>query len=526
MSVGSVDDAPSPEPLSFTHMAKSTPTASAPAITQVMVDRIEHWPIEKLVPYKNNARKHPASQLRKIATSIQQYGFVQPLLVDENEREIIAGHGRLEAAKLLGLKVVPVIPVSHLSERQRHAYVIADNRLAELASWDEGILAEEINTLLAGLPELPELGFSPRELEELLEPTKPTPAQAEAVPTPEPGRPTSKRGDLWLLGDHRLLCADFRDEAGRARLLQGRAVDCVLTDPPYAIYGSSTGVDGDVADDRMVREFFGAVLRAAASGLRIGGHAYIFCDWRSWPSWWDEGRDSGLVPKNLLVWDKLTGSGSGTNYGNAYELAGFWHRANKKKRVAEADVPTSYRAVGASNLLKSKRVDRAEFERAEGGRSEHAAQKPVELLRELACNSSEPGERVLDLFSGSGSGSCLIACEVAKRRGLAIEIEPKWIDTAVRRWQRLTGRAATLEGEGGTFDEIGAARAQRSNKAPRKRTYSTAAVPGMAAVLETLKGDHETEVTLLRATAEATTEPVAAPKSRKPKRSAAKPRKA
>ena len=444
------------------------------AIPSKLADTIELWEIGQLVAYSNNPREHSPDQVRRIASSISEFGFLSPILVDRESREIIAGHGRLEAARLLGLQRVPVVPLEHLSSAQRRAYLIADNRLGELSTWNDERLRDELGKLSVELHDLPELGFDAGKLRRLLAPQRPSPSEIDEDHTTEKTlRSITRPDDVWLLGDQRLVCGDNSIEKTRALALGSEPVDCVVTDPPYAIYGSSTGVGSDVADDRMVSAFFERVLRSIVDALRVNGHAYVFCDWRSWATWWEAGRRvQHLSCHNMIVWDKGS-AGLGSNWANTHELLGFWQRrAEKTKMFGRA--PAGVRAVNKSNVIRANRTGQTGFERdQEGGNKEHNAAKPVDLLRELVCASTDPGERVLDLFGGSGS--TLLACELTHRRGVAIEVEPRWCDVSIGRLQRMTEKTATLEGDGRTFAEVGAAREIENNARPKRARRSKSA---------------------------------------------------
>ena len=446
------------------------------AIPSKLADTIELWEIGQLVAYSNNPREHSPDQVRRIASSISEFGFLSPILVDRESREIIAGHGRLEAARLLGLQRVPVVPLEHLSSAQRRAYLIADNRLGELSTWNDERLRDELGKLSVELHDLPELGFDAGKLRRLLAPQRPSPPEIDAErASGKIVRPITRPGDVWLLGDQRLVCGDCRLEETRKLALGGDLVDCVVTDPPYAIFGSSTGVGADVADDRMVRDFFATVLRSIAATLKVNGHAYVFCDWRSYPAWFECSRGGmGLVVANLIVWSKRVGLG--TNWQNTHELVTFFHRSDPKRSVWSKGA-RGVRAVAKPNVLSFNRAGAGGFEAGESSTedtvTEHNAAKPVDLLRELVCASTDPGERVLDLFGGSAS--TLIACELTRRRGVAIEVEPRWCDVSIGRLQRMTEKTATLEGDGRTFAEVGAAREIESNARPKRARRSKSA---------------------------------------------------
>lgn len=449
---------------------------------QNMANRIELWPIERLIPYKSNARDHSPEQVRRIAASIAEFGFLQPVLVDSKSREIIAGHGRVLAARQIGSEFVPVVPLDHLTEAQARAFRIADNRLAELSTWNDAKLREEIADLATKLPELPELGFDAGKLRRLLTPARTAPTESVGSEAPQPPTvPTAKLGDVWTCGAQRLVCGDSRVDSVRRLGTRGELAQCVLTDPPYAIFGSSTGVGSDVADDRMVLDFFERVLQSAAAVLARAGHAYIFCDWRSYPAWWQAHRGKGLAVANLLVWNKR-GMGLGSNYMNHHELVAFLHRVDARAS-SWSKTAKGTRPVNRSNVLDFNRAGAGGFEAEEPtetrGVTAHNAAKPVELLRELVCNSTDAGELVVDLFGGSGS--TLLACELTRRRGVAVEIEPKWVDVALERLERIVGSEAVLEGDGPpaerTRSRVRASRAQalasgegtKRAKFPRRR---------------------------------------------------------
>ncbi len=413
---------------------------------------LELWPLDRLHGYERNPKRHPERQLDRIVASILEYGFVSPILVSGDV--VRAGHARLEAARRIEAEApgsfpdgVPVVRLDHLSEAQAERYVIADNRLAELGEWDEETLAAELDRLELDAAGLDALGFTEDELAELLPAEEESRAPADPVAEPdddleEPADPKTREGDVWRLGDHVLICGDATDSEVVRTAIDGERLACVITDPPFAIYGSSTGVDSSVADDRMVRPFFTKVLRIADRALEWFGHAYVFCDWRSWPAWFDSARAVRTIEaKNLLVWDKKGGSGLGSNYGNAYELLGFFHRKPPKERIFKKTRSGS-RSIHKANILAYGRTGQGPgFEADHEDRERfHNAQKPVHLLRDLIRNSSPEGGRVFDPFVGSGS--TLIAAELDGRRCVAIEIDPARVDVAIARWERFTGKTA------------------------------------------------------------------------------------
>lgn len=419
--------------------------------------RIAYRSIEELRRYPQNARVHSDEQIAALEASIKQFGFVNPLLV-EADGTLVSGHGRLEAAARIGLTRLPVIELAHLEPEQARALRLADNRIAELATWDENLLGDELATLSAAKFDIEAFGFEMDEIRVDLDGDESAAAKAEA-PAPEDDAPeppkiaTSQLGDVWMLGRHRVICGNTLEDKTLDALLSAARADLVLTDPPYAIYGSSTGVSASVSDDKMVRPFFRDVLRIAQAHTRLFAHVYIFCDWRSWASWWEEAKAGELSPKNLLVWDK-NGAGLGANYANTYELIGFF--ANLPKQTSmRGGGKAGQRPVHAPNILR--------FPRVAGSERKHNAAKPVKLLQQLIENSTDVGEVVLDLFGGSGS--TLLAAEESKRVAYLSEIEPKYVDVIVERWETKTGKQARLQGSKRTFAEVAADRKRKSKGA-------------------------------------------------------------
>jgi DNA modification methylase len=415
-------------------------------------ERLERWALDRLVPYERNARTHSDEQVNKIAASIIEFGFTAPILLDENAG-ILAGHGRLRAARKLGMPEVPVIVLTNLTEAQRRAYVIADNRLALDAGWDEDLLRSELAALGTGGFDLALTGFSDKELAELVPDPRSvsftannTPAEPPAIEPPE--RAVSALGDLWRLGEHRLLVADAGLDGEIERLMNGRPADLVVTDPPYAIYGSSTGIASDITDDKMVRPFFRDIVSKVVRVLKPFGHAYICCDWRSWASWWEVSKGSGLAMKNMIVWDK--GGGLGAMYANGHELMLFGSHRPLRRGMSEKI--SGERTVAGNNVWRIQRAGRDET----GEERLHNAQKPLELFTIPIQQSTDAGELVVDFFGGAGT--TLIAAEREHRTCYMMEIEPRYADVIVRRWQVLTSREATLEAGGATFMETAAAR--------------------------------------------------------------------
>ncbi len=437
--------------------------------------RIELRPLAEVLEGRQarNAKLHPQEQVEALAASILEFGFLDPVLLDHGQ--VIAGHGRLAAAELLNLERIPVVPLDHLSEGQRRKFLLAANKLGE-TGWNAQLLTDELRALTGEGVDVGTLGWNDRELSRLLEESElamlremrglevppdmgSSPDEPDRVPAGESfgpvKRPTVQPGDCWHLDGHRVLCADSTKREQLEPLLgKRRQVAAVVTDPPYAIFGSSTGAAPSVADDRMVAPFCHSVLELVDDALEMHGHAYVFCDWRSYPTWWQAMRGLSLVPKNLLVWDKGP-AGVGSFWNNSHELVVMFARELEKRMSGQHRSGTSKkprRVHGSSNVLR--------FDRVRGGAKQHSAQKPQALVHELVTNSTYEGERVLDPFAGSGT--TLMACEEIGRACWAVDIEPGWAQLAIERWQRETDARALLNGKRGQTLE--AVKARRRKK--------------------------------------------------------------
>lgn len=300
-------------------------------------------------------------------------------------------------------------------------------RLLESITTDD----EGLGALLAQMRE--DAGVEPPE------PTEPPAPEPEPTADLQP-EPITRRGDIIRLGWHVLMCGDSTDDddvdalriAADPAFGEPRACDVAVMDPPYAVYGSSTGIAADITDDKMVRPMFRAIVRQIARVVKPFGHFYVCCDWRSWPSWWEVAKGTPAVWKNCVVWDK-GGAGLGSNYANTHEFIGFGSVIPMRESMTQKI--TGIRSVFDANVWRADRVRSSEDEKRE-----HNAQKPVVLMRRAIENSSEKGGVVLDLFGGAGS--TLIAAEQTGRVCLVMEIEPRWCDVIVARWERATGLTA------------------------------------------------------------------------------------
>ncbi|MCK4414321.1 MAG: site-specific DNA-methyltransferase [Candidatus Eisenbacteria sp.] len=424
--------------------------------------KLLHWPIERLKPYERNPRTHSPEQVTKIAASLLEFGWTNPILVDA-DCGIIAGHGRLLAARELGMTTVPVIELPHLTEAQKRAYVIADNRLALDAGWDEELLAEELKALEDLDFNLELTGFDLDELHDLLEDE-----MAEEIPAPEPPEdPVTRSGDLWVLGSHRLLCGDSGEPAALDRLLGGAKVHLVNTDPPYNVKveprsnnAIAAGLssfpatskratrlrprDRVVANDSMSDEAYGELLLAwfgnLARVLLRGRAFYIWGGYANVANYPQALRATGLYFSQWVIWDKQHPVLNRKDFMAAHEVCYYgWREGAAHRFFGPANVP---------DLWAVKKVNPQSMV--------HLTQKPVELAVRAIQYSSRPREGVLDLFGGSGS--TLIAAEQTARRCFMMELDPAYCDVIVERWQAETGEEARLEDGGDTFETVAAHR--------------------------------------------------------------------
>lgn len=414
------------------------PSTAAPIVP--MAKAIVLWPLERLQPYERNPRTHSSEQIAKIAASISEFGFTNPILVD-GTAGIIAGHGRLEAARRLGLEQVPVIELTHLSDKQKRAYIIADNQLALDAGWDEDLLREELEALRAGGFELGVVGFDDQELASLLEVDGAGGSEDEDIVPEVSEQPTSRLGDLWLLGRHRLLCGDALAPPQVKTLTGGNRARMVFTDPPWNVAIGSNRPPATrrtgIANDDMPQADFEAFLERTATAVSesVTGDVFVVMSSSQWPTVDAALRTAGLHWSGTLVWVKDAFVLGRSNFHRRFEP--IWYGWRKEGK-------SSYR--GRRDL-----DDVWEFPRPRAS-EEHPTMKPVALVRKAVECSSARGDSVLDLFGGSGS--TLVACEQCGRRSLTMEIDPRYCDVIVRRWQELTGEKARLESGGSSFEDL------------------------------------------------------------------------
>ena len=379
--------------------------------------------ISKLKPYDKNPRRHSPEQVKQIAASIEEFGFTNPILIDKKSR-IIAGHGRLEAAKLLALDKVPTITLDNLTDTQRKAYVIADNKLALNADWDMGLLVEEMQSLIDMDFDMELTGFSQEELDELLEVPEILTGDEDAIPE-APSIPICEKGDLWTLGNHRLLCGDATCLTDVERLMGGEKVDLAFADPPYGV-GYKYNSHNDNVDPDEYKQFcvdlFNVVSQMVGEFIITPGFNNL--------GLWHKIED----PSHVGIWTKKNAMTHGRiTHFRVWEPILFYGEFKKKRGNDLFDFPVSKQT----------------------GVGDHTCPKPLGLVQDLIENFSEKKHVVLDPFLGSGT--TLIAAEKTNRKCFGLEIDPHYCDVIIKRWQDLTGKKAKHE-NGNTYSELEAMR--------------------------------------------------------------------
>jgi len=418
--------------------------------------------VSNLRPYANNPRTHSPKQIAQIAESIKTFGFTNPILVD-HENGVIAGHGRLEAAKKLGISDVPVICLEDMSKAQKRAYILADNKLAENAGWDRETLAIELQGLLEmdlGF-EITTTGFEMGEIDVLIGELAGVEAdEADLIPDiNETAAPVTQLGDLWALGTHRLLCGDALQVKSYERLLDGEKAELVFTDPPYnvKIDGHVSGLgkqshnefamaSGEMSEAEFT-QFLEAVFRNLAHSSMDGAIQYICMDWRHLYELLCAGREAYSEFKNLCVWTKING-GMGSLYRSQHELVAVF-KSGSASHINNVDL-------GRHGRYRTNVWAYAGMNGFQAGRDEalamHPTVKPVALVEDAILDCSNRGGIVLDAFAGSGT--TIIAAERAGRRGYGIELDPHYADVTLMRFRDLTGQEPVHMESGLTFSEL------------------------------------------------------------------------
>jgi DNA modification methylase len=405
--------------------------------------QVNQTPVDSLIPFARNARTHSDEQVKQIAASIREFGFNNPILIRE-DLTVIAGHGRLAAAKVLGLKEVPTISLAHLTPLQVRAYVLADNKLALNAGWDDEMLALELEELGMEGFDVALTGFDEVEIGSLLaDKTEEGLTNEDEVPE-VPVDPTTKMGDVWLLGKHRIICGSSADSDAVLKLLKGVEPHLMVTDPPY-------GVQYDANWRNKAKRADGTFIGASAVGEVMNDNK---ADWReAWSLFpgdvayvWHAGLFAGVVADSLtacgfslrsqIIWAKSNFAIGRGDY--------HWHHEPCWYAVKDGGKGHYNGDRKQSTLWKIDKPQKSE--------TGHSTQKPVECMKRPIENNSSPGQAVYEPFSGSGT--TIIAAEQVGRICYALELNPAYVDVAVKRWQDFTGKKATLESNGKTFDEL------------------------------------------------------------------------
>jgi DNA modification methylase len=427
---------------------------------------MEMLPPSALRAAPRNARTHSKKQIGQVAESIRRFGFINPIIVDQRG-QIVAGHARAAAANLLGLRRVPVRRASHLNEAELQAYALADNKLADKAGWDRKKLAREFEELQIVLPEigldLGITGFDPAEIDSILadlgedrpNPADEIPNLAEVV--------VAGKGDLFSLGQHRLIVGDAREAQTFKRLMMSETATMAFLDPPYnvKIQGHVGGrgrikhreficASGEMTSEQFTK-FLQKTLAHCARHTIDGGITYVCIDWRHARELLMAGATVFDELKNICVWTKTT-PGQGSFYRSQHELV-FVYKRGQSPHINTFELGQHGRtrsnvwSYAGVNTFRAGRMDELKM---------HPTVKPVALIADAMKDCSRRGSIVLDGFAGSGS--TILAAEQVGRRAFCIEIDPRYVDVAIRRWQRVTGKDATLESTGQTFEEALAAR--------------------------------------------------------------------
>jgi DNA modification methylase len=405
---------------------------------------IEKWPITRLIPRVTNPRTHTSEQVAQVAASMKEFGWTNPILVGA-DKDVIAGHARLLAARQLGLSEVPVIQLGHLSDAQRRALVIADNQLALSAGWSEETLRIELQALQEADYDLTLVGFDDDELARLLAAEETTAGLTDEDSVPEvPETPVSAAGDLWILGEHQLLVGDATAAADVTRLMGTDAADCVFSDLPYNVdYQGYTKdkltIQGDRMSDEDFKQFLESSFRSFRAVVKPGASLYI-CHPSSYQREFQNALEAaGFEVRCQVVWAKNTFGWGFGRYKFQHEPIFYCHVAGQKDPW--------YGDKSQSTLWQENKPAANRL---------HPTMKPIALIERALANSSKAGDIVVDLFGGSGS--TLIACERRGRTARLMEMDRRYSDVICRRYEAYTGKRAVLHDNGRSFDEVASER--------------------------------------------------------------------
>jgi DNA modification methylase len=425
--------------------------------------RVEFIPIERLKPYSRNARTHSKNQVRQIARSIERFGFTNPALIDE-ENGIVAGHGRVLAAQQLGITEVPCLRLSNMTEADKRAYILADNKLAQNAGWDKEILAVELEALIEANYEVELTGFSVGEADIVIGEAKAASTDAEDPPEEHipdiENRTVTRPGEIFELGRHRLICGDARSQETFTALFDGdNRADMMFADPPYnvPITGHASG-NGEITHREFAMgvgemsrsefiEFLKQTLGNAAGACHARAIAFTCIDWRHMWELQAAGEEVFADLKNVCVWNK-TNAGMGTFYRSKHELV-FVYKIGNGEHINNFGLGETGRHrtnvwdYAGANTTKAGRMEELEM---------HPTVKPVGLVADAILDVTKRGDLVLDPFGGSGT--TLIAAHKTGRTARLIEYDPHYCDVIIRRFEAFTGKKAKLAATGDTFEDV------------------------------------------------------------------------
>lgn len=418
---------------------------------KIHAEKVDVRSIAELVPYARNSRTHSPAQIKQIEKSIQEFGWTVPVLVDE-QGTIIAGHGRVMAASNLGIAAVPVVVAAGWTDDQKRAYIIADNKIASNADWDKELLALELSDLKSADYDLGITGFNPKELVQYVAASKDGLTDEDDVPEPLPV-PVSASGDVWLCGAHRVMCGDSTDADNVAALLDGAKPNLMITDPPYGVKLDQSWRDKAMGEKSMGKSNANTVANDDRSDWSevwalFGGdityvwHASAFTDVVM-----QSLRTTGFEVKQQIIWNKNVLVMGRSYYHWKHEPCWYAVRKGADHRwLGDRKETTVWDGAIPNHIMSGSKDDK----------TNHPTQKPLMIYEKPIMNHTLVGEGIYEPFGGSGS--CVIACEKLGRVSLTMELDPKYVDVIVTRWQAFTGKQAVLESSGKTFDELANAR--------------------------------------------------------------------
>jgi DNA modification methylase len=407
---------------------------------------IEFWPLDRPIPNENNPRTHSNGQIKRLARSMQKFGFIWPLLVNKNGN-LIAGHARLLAARLLGLQKIPVIVVDYLTETEQRAFMIADNQLAQPVTWNDKKLREALAALAAELFEVEVIGFNQGKLNQLMARLDGELGHTDGDAIPNVGTVTvSASNDSWALGDHRVRCGDATLSTTIEQIMDGERAAMAFTDFPYNVnYQQKTAAGLRIVANDNLGKGFEEFLYAACLNILAAtdGAIYLCMSSSELHTLYTAFTRAGGHWSTFVIWSKDQFTLGRSDYQRQFEPILYgWRRGGQHFWCGARDQGDIWE-------IQKPRVNDL-----------HPTMKPIELIERALRNSSQGGDLVLDPFAGSGS--TLIACQRTGRRARLIELEPQYVDVIIRRWQAFTGRSATLEGHGGTFEEVATERLRKA----------------------------------------------------------------